>query len=166
MKPAARLWHLPITGCGASCPLQVAFATVCRPPDLGRCLSASARSPYIRGQIQRFPRPRLNGRCGIRKRPVVIDDWRRRLLLQALSPQVCCCASTVQPLDRHTDLGGPLGAIGDRRSNAMRLRPIEAPVHRPRKPEERTRRAAASFALCSLISLSAAPVSRGQNRLQ
>jgi hypothetical protein len=40
------------------------------------------------GQIQRFPRPRPNGRCQIRKRSVAIDDWRHRLLSQALRRKV------------------------------------------------------------------------------
>jgi hypothetical protein len=36
------------------------------------------------GQIERFPPPRLNGRCQIRKRPVAVDDRRPGLLRQAL----------------------------------------------------------------------------------
>src|ERR1700687_5220280 len=36
------------------------------------------------GHEERFPAARPNGRCRIRKRSVAIDNWRRRLLSQAL----------------------------------------------------------------------------------
>src|SRR5713101_6095897 len=37
------------------------------------------------GHEERFRAARPNGRCRIRKRSVAIDDWRRRLLSQALN---------------------------------------------------------------------------------